>query len=59
NICVQCTAIGAAMRGYKLILPVDAIFTISEFDRVAALRFMNSILKAVLTTTDRMRFRGG
>ena len=59
NICVQCTAIGAAMRGYKLILPVDAIFTISEFDHVAALRFMNSILKAVLTTTDRIRFRGG
>ncbi len=56
NICVHCTAIGAAMRGYKLIIPVDAIFTIHEFDHVASLRFMNVILKAELTTSDKLSF---
>ncbi len=56
NVCVLCTAIGAAMRGYKLIMPVDAIFTIHEFDHTAAIRFMSSILKAELTTSDRLRF---
>lgn len=56
NVCVLCTAIGAAVRGYKLVLPVDAIFTIHEFDHVASLRFMNSILKAELTTSDKLRF---
>jgi nicotinamidase-related amidase len=56
NVCVLCTAIGGAMRGYKLVVPVDAIFTIQEFDNVASLRFMSAILKAELTTVDRLRF---
>lgn len=56
NICVHCTAIGAAMRGYRLIVPVDAVFTIHEFDHVASLRFMNVILKAELTTSDKLSF---
>lgn len=56
NVCVHCTAIGAAMRGYKLIVPVDTIFTIHEFDHVASLRFMNVILKAELTTSDKLSF---
>jgi len=56
NICVHCTAVGAAMRGYELIIPVDAIFTINEFDHVASLRFMNTILKAKLTASDKLSF---
>ena len=56
NICVQCTAVGAAVRGYELVIPVDAVFTILEFDHVAALRFMSSILKAELTTSDLLSF---
>jgi len=56
NTCVHCTAIGAAMRGYRLIVPVDAVFTIHEFDHVASLRFMNVILKAELTTSDKLSF---
>lgn len=55
NVCVLCTAIGAAMRGYKLIVPVDAIFAIHEFDHVSSLRFMSAILKAELTASDRIR----
>lgn len=56
NVCVLCTAIGAAMRGYKLVIPVDAVFTIHDFDHVSSLRFMSTILKAGLTTSDRLRF---
>ena len=56
NICVLCTAIGAAMRGYGLAIPVDAIYTIHEFDHIASLRFMREILKAVLTTSKDLEF---
>ena len=56
NICVLCTAIGAAMRGYGLAIPVDAIYTIHEFDHVASLRFMREILKAALTTSKDLEF---
>lgn len=56
NICVLCTAVGAAVRGYELIVPVDSIFSISEFDHIASLRFMNSVLKATLTTSDLLDF---
>jgi nicotinamidase-related amidase len=56
NICVLCTAIGGAIRGYKLVVPIDAIFTIHEFDHIASLRFMSAILKAELTTVERLRF---
>jgi len=56
NICVLCTAIGAAVRGYELVIPVDAVFSLSEFDQVSSLRFMNSVLKAVLTSSDLLGF---
>ncbi len=56
NVCVHCTAVGAAVRGYKLVIPVDAIFTMNEFDHIASLRFMNEILKAVLTTSGDLEF---
>jgi len=59
NVCVLCTGVGAAMRGYRLIVPVDSVFTILEFDHVAALRFMNTVLKAELTTSDKLSFGAG
>jgi len=59
NVCVLCTAVGAAVRGYQLVIPVDAVFTILEFDHIASLRFMNSILKADLTTSDTLSFEAG
>jgi len=59
NVCVLCTAVGAAVRGYQLVIPIDAVFTILEFDHIASLRFMNSILKADLTTSDTLSFEAG
>ncbi len=59
NVCVLCTAVGAAVRGYQLVIPIDAVFTILEFDHIASLRFMNSILKADLTTSDMLSFEAG
>ncbi len=56
NICILCTAMGAAVRGYRLIIPVDAIFAIQEFDYVASLRLMSTVFKAELTTSDGLRF---
>ena len=59
NVCVLCTAVGAAVRGYQLVIPIDAVFTILEFDHIASLRFMNSILKADLTTSDMLSLEAG
>ncbi len=56
NICVLCTAMGAAVRGYRLVLPVDAVFTIHEFDHIASLRLMSTVFKAELTTLDALKF---
>ncbi len=56
NICVLCTAVGAAVRGYELIIPVDAVFSLTDFDHIASLRFMNSVLKAALTSSDLLSF---
>jgi len=56
NICVLHTAGSAAMRGYKLIVPIDCILALNEFDYALSLRQMSFIYKAKLTRSDMMRF---
>ncbi|RLG01944.1 MAG: cysteine hydrolase [Thaumarchaeota archaeon] len=56
NICVLHTAGSAAMRGYKLIIPVDCILALNQFDYALSLRQMSFIYKAKLTRSDMMRF---
>ena len=56
NICVLHTAGSAAMRGYRLIIPVDCILALNEFDYALSLRQMSFIYKAKLTRSDMMKF---
>jgi len=51
NICVLHTAGSAALRGYKVILPVDAISAITPFDLQAAIRQTSFLYRGVITTS--------
>jgi len=50
NICVLHTAGSAALRGYGVILPVDAISAITPFDLQAAIRQTSFLYRGVITT---------
>lgn len=50
NICVLHTAGSAALRGYKVILPVDAISAITPFDHQVAIRQTAFLYRGVITT---------
>ncbi len=54
NICVLHTAGSAALRGYKVVLPVDAISAITPFDMEAAIRQTSFLYRGVITTSDAM-----
>ena len=48
NICVLHTAASAALRWYKVIVPVDGISALNEFDMHAALRQIDFLYKGTL-----------
>lgn len=52
NICVLHTAGSAALRGYKVILPIDAISALTPFDFQAAIRQTSFLYRGVITTSD-------
>src|SRR5574341_1449273 len=52
NICVLHTAGSAALRGYKVVLPIDAISAITPFDLQAAIRQTSFLYRGVITTSD-------
>ncbi len=52
NICVLHTAGSAALRGYKVILPIDAISAIVDFDFHAAVRQTAFLYRGTITTSD-------
>ena len=56
NICVLHTAGSAALRGYRVIVPVDAISAITPFDREAALRQIAFLYRGTLTTAGAIAF---
>ncbi|MEL9991143.1 MAG: isochorismatase family cysteine hydrolase [Thermoproteus sp.] len=56
NICVLHAVAGARLRLYDVVVPVDAIAALNEFDYAAALRQMDFLYKATLTTTDGVAF---
>lgn len=56
NICVLHTVASAALNLYKTYVPVDAIAAVNQFDYVAALRQMDFLYKAVLTTSNVVEF---
>jgi len=52
NICVLHTAGSAALRWLQIIVPVDAISALTEFDQQAALRQIGFLYRGVLTRSD-------
>ena len=52
NICVLHTAGSAALRGYRVILPIDAISAIIPFDQQAAIRQVHFLYRGTITTSE-------
>ncbi|HEU5298814.1 MAG TPA: isochorismatase family cysteine hydrolase [bacterium] len=52
NICVLHTAGSAALRGYGVILPVDAVSAITPFDLQIAVRQTSFLYRGVITTAE-------
>ncbi len=58
NICVLHTAASAALRWYKVVVPVDGISALNEFDLHAALRQIDFLYKGIIvSSTDGIVFR--
>ncbi|HXF82605.1 MAG TPA: isochorismatase family cysteine hydrolase [bacterium] len=58
NICVLHTAGSAALRGYRVVLPVDAISAITPFDLHVAIRQTSFLYRGLITTTDAIAVAG-
>ncbi len=56
NICVLHTAGSAALRGYRVVVPVDAISALTPFDREAAFRQIHFLYRGTLTTAAGITF---
>ncbi|MEM2025766.1 MAG: isochorismatase family cysteine hydrolase [Desulfurococcaceae archaeon] len=56
NICVLHTVASARLRLYDVVVPIDAIAALNEFDYAAALRQMDFLYKVTLTTTEGVEF---
>jgi nicotinamidase-related amidase len=52
NICVLHTAGSAALRWFRVIVPVDAISALTEFDQRAALRQISFLYRGVLVRSE-------
>lgn len=52
NVCVLHTAGSAALHGYNVILPVDAVSAIVPFDLEVAIRQIAFLYRGTITTTD-------
>lgn len=56
NICVLHTVASARLRLYDVVVPVDAVAALNEFDYAAALRQMDFLYRVTLTKTDGVEF---
>lgn len=56
NICVLHTAGSAALHGYKVIVPMDAISAINEFDFYSALRQISFLYRGIITEEKEISF---
>ncbi len=59
NICVLHTVGSAALRWYRVVVPIDAVSALNEFDYYAALRQMSFLYRATLVeSVDGVKFKG-
>jgi len=59
NICVLYTAASAAIRWYHVILPIDAISAITEFDLQLTIRQVGWLFRGTITRADALRATTG
>jgi len=52
NICVRHTAADAFFRGYKIIIPSDAVEAFTEKDHLEGLEYLKKIYNAYITNVD-------
>ncbi|MDW8083665.1 MAG: isochorismatase family cysteine hydrolase [Candidatus Caldarchaeum sp.] len=57
NICVLHTAGSAALRWYKVYVPVDCVSALNDFDMKVALRQVSFLYRGILTRSDLITFR--
>lgn len=57
NICVLHIAGSARLRGYEIIVPMDAISSLTPFDRQAALRQISFVYQGKITKSEGVRFQ--
>lgn len=55
NICVLHTAGSAVLRGYQVVLPVDAVTALNDFDRELAFRQVSFLYQGILTTSGEIK----
>ena len=58
NICVLHTAGSAALRWLKVVVPMDGISALTEFDMESALRQIHFLYRGTITTAQGVRFSG-
>jgi len=58
NICVLHTAGSAALRGYRVVLPIDAISALLDFDLQVALRQTAFLYRGTITTSAALAAEG-
>ena len=56
NICVLHTAGSAALLGYRVIIPIDSVAALTDFDFETTLRQVDFLYKGVLTSADGIEF---
>ncbi|MDT7880633.1 MAG: isochorismatase family cysteine hydrolase [Candidatus Hydrothermia bacterium] len=56
NICVLHTAGSAALRWYNVIVPIDGISALNEFDYYSALRQIEFLYRGILTKVEYINF---
>ncbi|MEM4572964.1 MAG: isochorismatase family cysteine hydrolase [Candidatus Caldarchaeum sp.] len=56
NICVLHTAGSAALRWFRIYVPVDGISALNEFDMKAALRQITFLYRGILTSSELIEF---
>lgn len=57
NICVLHTAGSARLRGYEIIIPLDAISALTSFDHAATLRQISFIYQGKITNSSGIKLR--
>lgn len=57
NICVLHTSSSAALYGYKIVIPIDTISALTDFDMYTTLRQVHFLYRGILTESKYIEFK--